>query len=61
MQALIPFPNWWIETRDGRLALSLGRGFRPPVERLLMIDQAFAIRRGLMQRAAELKEATKDQ
>ncbi|HIK93231.1 MAG TPA: hypothetical protein EYG03_14815 [Planctomycetes bacterium] len=58
MQALIPFPNWWIETRGGRMALSLGRGFRPPAERLLMIDQALAIRRILMQRAGELKEVT---
>jgi hypothetical protein len=61
MQALIPFPNWWIETRDNRMALSLGRGFRAPAERLLMVDQALAIRRILMQRIGEINEVMTDQ
>jgi hypothetical protein len=44
MQALIPLAEWWIESRDGRLALSRGRGLRPASERSEMFDQAVAIR-----------------
>jgi hypothetical protein len=43
------------------MALSLGRGFRAPAERLLMVDQALAIRRILMQRIGEINEVMTDQ
>ena len=49
MRALIPLAEWWIESRAGWLALSRGRGFRPPSERANMIEQAIAIRSILMQ------------
>ena len=56
MKALTEFPNWWVETRADRMALSLGRGVRPPAERRLMVDQALAIRQVLIQRAGELED-----
>jgi hypothetical protein len=53
MGALIQFADWWIESRNGRLALSRGRGFRPPRERPEMIDEALAIRSVLMQHSTK--------
>jgi hypothetical protein len=53
MQELVPLAGWWIESRDGRLGLSRGRGFCPPTERPAMLDEALAIRSIFMQHATK--------
>lgn len=44
MNSLLPFSDCYIELREENLAITRGRGFRPPAEREQLIDDAISIR-----------------